>query len=33
MSKEILFRLQESAAGESVDDHGEIVRQAVAPNK
>lgn len=33
LNKEILFRLQESAAGESIGEHGEIVRQAVALNK
>ena len=33
LSKEILFRLQDSAVGESIGEHGEIVRQAKHLNK
>ncbi len=33
LSKEILFRLQESVAGESIDDHGVIVRRVASTNK
>ncbi len=33
LNGEIVSRLRESAAGESIGEHGEIVRQAVALNK
>jgi len=33
LNQEILFRLQESAVGESIGEHGEIVRQARHLNK